>query len=170
MREMSQRSELSRPVTTESAGAEVRVGRPHARVRPVTRRAARAAVVGFTALAGFQAALAAGAPLGAAAWGGAHAELPPAQRAGSGIAVGVYLAAIVVVRRCAAGRAERRYRWGVWMLVAVLTAAAILNAVSPSAWEKAVLAPVAVVLAGLCSIVVSTSSGKPQPGRCEESR
>jgi hypothetical protein len=123
------------------------------------RRAARAATIGFAALIAFQAALAAGAPLGDAAWGGAHANLTTGQRVGSAISVGLYLLAIVVVEGRAAGLAERRYRWGTWIVAVVLGASAVLNVASPSLWEKALLAPVAATLAGLCIVVARRRSG-----------
>jgi hypothetical protein len=84
------------------------------------RRAARVATIGFGALMAFPAALAAGAPLGDAAWGGADPHLTPAERLGSAISVFFYLAAILVVCGRAAGREERRYRWGIWALVLLL--------------------------------------------------
>jgi hypothetical protein len=117
------------------------------------RRAADAATVGFAALMIFQAALAAGAPLGAAAWGGAGADLTTAERVGSAVSVLVYLAAIAIVRGRAAGRAERRYRWGAWALVAAFGLAALANVASESRWENLLMAPVAVVLCALCAVV-----------------
>lgn len=122
-------------------------------------RSARAATIGFAALIVFQLALAAGAPLGHAAWGGSDAHLTPGQRIGSGVAVVLYLAAIVLVRRRAAGRMERRYRWGTWALVGLLLLAAAANIASESAWENYVLAPSALVLAGLCAIVARGQGG-----------
>ncbi len=83
------------------------------------RRVSNAITIGFTGLAAFQAALAAGAPLGDAAWGGAHATLPTSERIGSAVAVGVYVVGIVVIRGRAAGKLER-YRWGAWMAVTIL--------------------------------------------------
>ena len=49
----------------------------------------------------------------------------------------------------AAGRRERPYRWGTWVLVGILGLAAIANVASESQWENYVLAPVAIVLAAL---------------------
>jgi hypothetical protein len=121
------------------------------------RRAAQAATIGFAALMAFQAALAAGAPLGDAAWGGAHAHLRPGERVGSAISVFAYLVAILVVRRRAAGSGERRYRWGIWGLVVVLSISGVMNLASASHWENFVLAPVALVLAAL-SLVVARSA------------
>ena len=76
------------------------------------RRAVQAATIGFAALAVFEAALATGAPLGDAAWGGSAAHLTIGQRVASGAAAVFWLAAIAVVRGRAAGRMGRRYRWG----------------------------------------------------------
>src|SRR4051812_10229068 len=91
------------------------------------RRAAQAATIGFAALMVFQAALAAGAALGDAAWGGAHAHLTTGERIGSAISVFFYFAAMVVVRARATGREERRYRSGIWALAVVLAMAGVVN-------------------------------------------
>jgi hypothetical protein len=57
-----------------------------------------AAAVGFGGIAAFQIALAAGAPLGHAAWGGSHAgQLPVGLRVGSGVAVAVWASAAGIV-------------------------------------------------------------------------
>ena len=61
------------------------------------RVAAVLAAIGFAALAGFQAALAAGAPWGHAAWGGADAHLSANQRGASAVAAAVYVAATLIV-------------------------------------------------------------------------
>lgn len=117
------------------------------------RPAALMATIGFGALMVYQAVLAAGAPLGEAAWGGSNSELTTAQRAGSALSVAFYALAIVVVRRRAAGRTQRRYRWGTWMLAAVMSLAALANLASASPWETYLLAPVALALAVLCAVV-----------------
>ena len=117
------------------------------------RRAAQAATVGFAALAVFEAALAAGAPLGEAAWGGSAAELTAGQRVASAATAAFWIGATTIVRGCAAGRDGRRYRWGSWALVVVLAVSALLNVASESGWETYLLAPVALVLAGLCGVV-----------------
>jgi FtsH-binding integral membrane protein len=119
-------------------------------------RAARVATIGFAGMLVFEAALAAGVPLGDAAWGGAHAQLTTAQRFGSAVSVLFFAAAIVVVRRRAAGRAERRYRWGTWGLAVIFALSAVMNLASESRWENLLLAPVALVLAALCVSVART--------------
>jgi hypothetical protein len=116
-------------------------------------RPARLVVFGFAALTVFQLALAAGAPLGHAAWGGREASLSAAERIGSGASVIFYLVAIGVVHNRASGRTERRYRWGAWALAVLMALSALMNAASGSGWEKLVLAPVASVLAILCAAV-----------------
>jgi len=68
--------------------------------KPV-RIAAVAAAGGFLVQAAFQAALALGAPLGSASWGGAYeGQLPTGLRTASGVAVCVYvLFALIVLGR-----------------------------------------------------------------------
>lgn len=93
----------------------------------------------------FQLALAAGAPWGGAAWGGAHpGALPTPLRVSSAATAVVLLALVALVR--ASGR-------GVWRRRA-LTAGGVafgcsagLNALSSSAVERFVWAPVAAALA-----------------------
>ena len=120
------------------------------------RRAAQVATVGFAGMIVFEATLAAGARLGDAAWGGAHAQLTTGQRFGSALSVLFYAAAIIIVRRRAAGRAQRRYRWGTWGLAAIFALAALTNLASQSQWENYLMAPVALVLAALCVAVART--------------
>jgi hypothetical protein len=102
----------------------------------------RILVAGFAALAAFQLLLAAGAPLGHAAWGGEHAHLTAAQRIGSGVSVLVFLVAIAIIRR--------GYHRGALALAALMTLSALANVASSSAWERFLLAPAALVLAVLC--------------------
>ena len=91
------------------------------------RGAATVAAVGFLMIAGFQAALALGAPFGRAAWGGSRTHLPRSLRFASAIAVVFWLLAALVVL----GRAGFEIspvldvvaRWGTWILVGVLLAA-----------------------------------------------
>jgi FtsH-binding integral membrane protein len=122
-------------------------------------RAAQVATIGFAGMIVFEAALAVGARLGDAAWGGAHAQLTTGQRLGSAVSVLFYAAAIIIVRRRAAGRAERRYCWGTWGLVVIFALSALVNLASQSQWENYLMAPVALVLAALCVIVARAPSG-----------
>ena len=62
-----------------------------------TQTAAILAAVGFLGIAGFQLALALGAPLGHAAWGGAHRVLPHRLRLASAIAAVVWVTGALIV-------------------------------------------------------------------------
>ncbi|WP_329318087.1 hypothetical protein [Streptomyces sp. NBC_01262] len=120
-------------------------------------KSAIAAAVGFLAIAAFQLSLAAGAPLGRAAWGGTRAHLPVGLRVGSAFAAGVWVLAALIVL----GRAGFRIsplpavfvRWGMWILVGLQPLAAIVNFASPSGWERFLWGPVALVQMVLCLVV-----------------
>jgi hypothetical protein len=120
--------------------------------------AALGAVVGFASLAVFQLLLAAGAPLGEAAWGGGtEGELPLGLRVGSAISIVAYaVAAAVILRRAGFGvtwPSRTTARIGTWVLVALMTAGMSANLLSQSPWERFLLGPVTLVLAGLCLVV-----------------
>jgi hypothetical protein len=144
------------------------------RIDPRGRTAAIAAAVGFGALAAFQLALAAGAPLGEAAWGGGDAALSSAERVGSAIAVAVWAsAAVLVLGRAGLGpaaRLPRLCRWATWALVALSAVAALTNIASPSRWENLVWAPIAVVLAVLCAVVAHRAPDGDPPPRAARAR
>ena len=129
------------------------------------RRAAVLATIGFGAIAIFQALLAAGAPLGHAAWGGESAELSTGQRIGSVISVFVWIGgAFVVLGR--AGCWERAsdtrlFRWGTWFFAGVAAISALVNFASQSRWENVIWGPIALILAVLCVIVARSTSGQP---------
>lgn len=128
------------------------------------RRAADLLTVGFGAMAVFQLVLAAGAPLGHAAWGGSHAHLTNGQRVGSAISVVFYLFAIAIVRRRAAGTTQPFYRWAMWVLTVIMALAALANVASGSNWENFLLAPIAFILFVLCA-VVARSGPRSHPTR-----
>ena len=119
--------------------------------RPSRRPAAVAAAIGFVVIAGFQLALALGAPLGRAAWGGTYERLPVSLRIASAIAVVVWsLAALIVLRRGGFRILWIRpgiARWGTWILVGLLTLGALANFASRSDWERFFWGPVALILA-----------------------
>jgi hypothetical protein len=121
------------------------------------KASAVAAAVGFVAIAVFQSALALGAPLGHAAWGGRRARLPGGLRVASGVAVAVWLLAASIV--LARGGEELVPlpsgvpRWGTWVLVAVLAVGAVMNFASRSPWERWIWGPVTTVLAVLTFVV-----------------
>ena len=113
-----------------------------------------AAATGFLAIATFQAAIAAGAPLGRAAWGGTHVRLHQRLRVASAVAVVVWiLAALVALARARFDASPIPFtvsRWAIWVLVVLLPIGALMNAASRSPWERFLWAPVALVLALLC--------------------
>lgn len=116
------------------------------------------ASVGFIAIALFQAALALGAPCGAAAWGGTHpGRLPSRFRVASAFASAFWLfAAIVVLERGGAeivSMSPTLAEWASWALVVLLPIGAVMNLASSSRWERFVWGPLALVLAVLCFIV-----------------
>ena len=119
--------------------------------------AAAAAAVGLLAIAAFQAALALGAPLGRAAWGGTRTRLTTGLRVASAIAVVFWsCAAAVVLARAGVDAAfvpDDVARWGTWVLVVVLPVGAAMNLASSSPWERFLWAPLALVLAVLCFFV-----------------
>jgi hypothetical protein len=121
------------------------------------RVAAIGAAVGFSAVAGFQLALAVGLPLGRAAYGGAHAHLAPDYRVTSIFATVFWIwAALVVLRRedviTRPFSARLAYR-GTWVLVVLSVVATLLNSASRSGWERFGWGPFSAVLAVLCFIV-----------------
>ena len=99
-----------------------------------------AAVVGFAAIACFQAALALGAPLGRAAWGGTNARLPARLRVASLVSAAVWVvAAFTILGRtgCRASPVPSGFaRWAAYVLVGVLALSAIMNTASRSKWER----------------------------------
>ncbi|MEV0728308.1 hypothetical protein [Polymorphospora sp. NPDC050346] len=126
--------------------------------------AAIGAAAGLIGLALFQSALAAGAPLGRAAFGGGHAGVLPGRfRVASGVAVVVWAsAALIVLRRAGLGPPALPAvvaAYGVWVLFGLLLLGAVLNAASSSRWERWFWAPYALVLAGLCFVVARAGGG-----------
>lgn len=129
------------------------------------RFAAVIAAVGFAGLAIFQTALAAGAPLGKAAWGGAHAHLTTGARVGSVISVFVFIAATLLVLGCAGIGPLRQHamasRWGTWFFAAVFALEAVANFASHSDYENAIMGPLSVLLAVLCIVVARGTRTRP---------
>ena len=115
------------------------------------------AAIGFAAIAAFQVALALGAPLGHAAWGGAHERLPQRLRIGSAIAVVVWLlAALVVLARGGLSPISLppiAIDWGPWVLVGLSVLGAIVNFASTSRWERFGWGPLALIMAALCLVL-----------------
>jgi len=109
----------------------------------------------------FQIALAAGAPWGAHAMGGASpGQFPPALRVAAMIQA-VLLAGMAAVILARAGLIfpgwSRVSHWLVWIVVALTALSLALNLITPSAGERAIWAPTLVLLL-ISSLIVAFSS------------
>lgn len=109
----------------------------------------------------FQIALAAGAPWGAYAMGGASpGQLPPAMRIGVVVQAALLIGmATVILARAGLilpgwGLAAR---WLVWLVVTLTAVSLVLNLITPSAGERAIWAPTLALLL-LTSLIVAFSS------------
>ena len=127
---------------------------------PQTSTRVRLAVVGaagFLVLAVFQLALALGAPLGAAAYGGTRAELPAELRIASGVAFGVYcFAALAVLRRGGYHVpivSDRVARVGTLVFAGILLVGALMNLASSGEWERFGWGPFTLVLGIVCFLI-----------------
>lgn len=111
--------------------------------------AGRGAAVLLGVVGAFQALLAAGAPWGAAAWGGAHPGVLPAElRAGSAVSVLVY-AALAVSAASSDRPADPWRRRLLTTASGAMAVGAVMNLASPSLPERIIWAPVAGTLAVL---------------------
>jgi len=132
----------------------------------------RIAAIGYTvvtvAVVMFQIALAAGAPWGSFAMGGAFpGQYPPALRVAAIVQALLLLAwAGVVLARAevALPRWARAARWLIWVVVVFSVLSLVLNLITPSGGERAVWAPVAFVMV-VCSLLVATLPGSVQSAR-----
>lgn len=127
--------------------------------RVVVKAAGALAAIGCFGIAAFQIALAAGAPLGRAAWGGSQERLPRNLRVASAVAAAVWVFAALVVLVGAGFDASpipvSVADWATWVLVALLVLGAAVNFLSRSRLERIVWGPIALVLAGLTAVVAS---------------
>lgn len=126
-------------------------------MRGMSGPAAIVLTVLLAALAVFQVALVAGAPLGRFAWGGGERVLSRRKRVGSVVAVVLY-AAFAVLALFRAGvvgfLAEApAIVVAMWVVVAYLAIGIVLNVMSRSLPERAVMTPVVLVLTGLALVV-----------------
>ena len=102
------------------------------------------------AVVAFQVALAAGAPWGAFAMGGAFpGQFPPSLRIAA-LVQAILLIALAAVVLARAGillpRWSRVSRWLIWFVVAFAALSFVLNLITPSAGERAIWAPVGLLL------------------------
>lgn len=120
------------------------------------------AVVSLAVVA-FQIALAAGAPWGEYAMGGAApGQFPPALRVAALIqaALIVGMAIVVLARAGLTLRWSRISRWLIWLVVAFLAFDLFLNLITPSAKERAIWAPTLLLLLVTSAIVAFSRSSK----------
>jgi hypothetical protein len=125
----------------------------------VTLIAAWLACVILAALAVFQAALIAGAPLGHFAWGGQHRVLPRNLRIGSIVSIVLYafFAAIILQRAGVIAVLPAPVAdVGIWVVAAYLALGIPLNAISRSLPERYTMTPVVIALFAL---VVTVAMG-----------
>ena len=100
----------------------------------------------LAALAVFQVALVAGAPLGRFAWGGQADVLPTALRIGSLVSVVLYGVIAWAVWRAV----DRPDDGWIWVVTAYFALGIALNAISRSRPERLVMTPIVLVLAACC--------------------
>jgi hypothetical protein len=112
----------------------------------------------------FQLALAAGAPWGAYAMGGAFPGAFPAPMRVAAVVQAVLLALLSGVILSRAGVAlpswSRTSRWAAWLAVAVAALSLVANLATPSAGERLIWAPVAFLMLS-SSLVVAVSKTTP---------
>lgn len=108
----------------------------------------------------FQLALAAGAPWGAYAMGGAFPGQFPTELRIVALGQAVLLLTLTGVVLARAGLAlpgwSRAARWLIWVVVAFSVISLVLNLITPSAGERAIWAPVALLLV-ISSVTVAFS-------------
>ncbi len=122
--------------------------------------AAIALTVILAALAVFQAALIAGAPLGHFAWGGQEKVLSRGKRIGSVISIALYAAfAMVALQR--AGLIEvfpstAFVEVAMWVIAAYSALGIVMNGISRSKHERYTMAPLSLVLAALSFVIAAS--------------
>jgi len=133
---------------TELLGAKYPIVARFGGVSPQAAARSFAALIAIVCL--FQLALAAGAPWGEFAMGGAYPGVfPPSMRVAA-VAQAAVLAGFALIVLIRAGLALPRWRraagWGVWTAVALMAISVVLNLITPSGMERLIWAPVTVLL------------------------
>ncbi|MFU8945346.1 hypothetical protein ACLRGF_01300 [Mycetocola zhadangensis] len=108
------------------------------------------------ALAVFQLALIAGAPIGRFAWGGQHRVLPSKLRIGSAVSIVLYAVfAVIILQRAEliSGIPDALSRVGIWILTVYFVLGIVMNGISRSKPERTLMTPVCLVLAVFCLLV-----------------
>jgi hypothetical protein len=122
--------------------------------------AARVYAIVSVGVIAFQIALASGAPLGDYAMGGAYpGQFPPELRVAA-VVQAVILAGLALVVLARAGIAMPKWsqasRRLIWVVVAFSALSLVLNLITPSAGERAIWAPVALIML-ISSVIVANS-------------
>jgi hypothetical protein len=128
---------------------------------PSLKRTETAAILAtfiFAALFVFQVLLAAGVPLGRAAYGGHSDTLLPALRIMSAVSALIFLGAIwtVLARSGVLSTSKRAMgttSWLIWVLVILFSLSLVANITSSSPWERFLMAPLAFVIVVCCLLV-----------------
>ena len=124
----------------------------------VVQVAAIVGVVLFALLAIFQIALLLGAPWGEFAWGGQQKTLAPQRRAGSAVNIVLYgLMSLMLLSKAGyvySPAIAPILPFVLWFMVAFAAVGILLNAITRSRKERAVMLPTAIVLF-VCQLIVA---------------
>lgn len=111
----------------------------------------------LAALTLFQLALIGGAPLGRYAWGGTHRVLPLKLRIGSLVSIILYgIFAIVILNKASISSVISNnaiVSASIWVLTTYFFIGVVMNGISRSKSERAVMTPIALALAVLCLLI-----------------
>jgi hypothetical protein len=120
--------------------------------------AAIIATIIFAGMVVFQLLLVLGLPLGHLAWGGQQKELPTKLRIASGVSVGIFIFAMVMVLEEAGILNLFINTWvsyiSVWVLAIYFTLGILMNGISRSKREKLIMTPIAAISAICCYLIV----------------
>jgi hypothetical protein len=132
----------------------------------VTRVAATLFTIVTAGVILFQFALALGVPWGSYAMGGVFPGVFPSVMRFAALmqAALLVVTSLVVLSRCGMllRRLFRPSKWAIWLVVVLGLISVVLNSITPSAGEKAIWQPVAVLLF-VCSLTVALTAGKRLP-------
>lgn len=110
----------------------------------------------------FQIALIAGAPLGPYTQGGQHeGALPASGRAIAALSIGIVLFQGLAILSAAGFPGMGWPRWTGWVALGISILATVLNTITPSPRERAVWAPIMLLMAGLAAYVMIVSRASP---------